>query len=202
MNLTTILILFWLGLAYAAPPGVVNMESIRRGLNIGFMSTFAVGLGSLIGDGVYAAVAFSGMGYLFENGPTRLILGLAGSVVLIYLGVSAIKSRKAVFDVVSAKSNRSSFLVGTVMSLTNPWAIAFWISFGGVLLSTGVQGSLSNLWFALAIFLTGSLMWVFILTGLIAFGKRYINVLAFRIISIVSAAVFFTTAGYTLFKLI
>ena len=39
-----------LGIAYAAAPGAVNTEAIRRGATHGAHSTFLVESGSLIGD--------------------------------------------------------------------------------------------------------------------------------------------------------
>ena len=38
------------GAAYCAPVGPVNLEMVRRGLSVGFVAGFLVGLGAVIGE--------------------------------------------------------------------------------------------------------------------------------------------------------
>jgi len=49
------------GLAYAAAPGAVNTEAVRRGLARGACATLHVELGSLVGDAVWAVLALTGV---------------------------------------------------------------------------------------------------------------------------------------------
>ncbi len=196
---------FWLGIAFSAPPGIVTVESIRRGLKGGYWSAFAVGLGSLIGDGTYAVIAFSGLGFIAQNYWVKFSVGLMGVAFLIYLAVSAFKVKnlpKIESSVSYNDKNRAAFVSGTILSLTNPWAIAFWLSFGGILISSGISTSSQNLWLFLLTFLTGSFVWVLILSGLIAFGKKFINNKVFGAISFVSSLIFLGTAFYAIWKLI
>ena len=195
---------FWLGIAFSAPPGIVTVESIRRGLKDGYWSAFAVGLGSLIGDGTYAIIAFGGLGFIAQNYWVKFSIGLTGVVFLVYLAVSAfkVKNLPEIKKTVYNSKNRAAFVSGALLSLSNPWAIAFWLSFGGILISSGISTSSQNLWLFLLTFLAGSFSWVFILSGLIAFGKKFINNKVFGAISFISGLIFLGTAIYAIWKLI
>jgi chemosensory pili system protein ChpE len=50
-----------LGLAYAATPGAVNTEVLRRGVSRGARSALLVETGSLIGDSMWAILALTGV---------------------------------------------------------------------------------------------------------------------------------------------
>src|SRR3989344_4008946 len=93
MSPTSLILAFWLGIAFAAPPGIVTVECIRRGLKGGYWSAFAVGLGSLIGDAAYAILAFSGLGFVVRNNVLKFIIGLFGAAFMIYLAISAFKNK-------------------------------------------------------------------------------------------------------------
>ncbi len=69
-----------LGIAYAAAPGVVNTECLRRGFSSGFRSAFGVQLGALLGDGIWAVIAFSGLAALSRASSLLDLIGLAGRV--------------------------------------------------------------------------------------------------------------------------
>ena len=205
MNFTSFLLAFWLGIAFSAPPGIITIESIRQGLKGGYWSAFAVGLGSLIGDGTYAVLAFSGLSFIVQNNIIKFTIGLAGICFLVYLAISAFKFKnlpKIETDTISNNKNRTAFINGAILSLTNPWAIAFWLSFGGILVSSGISTSSQNLWLFLITFLLGATTWVFILSGLILFGNKYIDDKVFHFISLTSGLIFLGTAGYAIWQLL
>ena len=58
---------FGLGLALCAPPGVVFAETVRRGLGRGFRAALGVQMGSLVGDGTWAALALGGAALLAQQ---------------------------------------------------------------------------------------------------------------------------------------
>ena len=204
MNFTSFLLAFWLGIAFSAPPGVINIETVRQGLRNGYWPALAVGLGSLIGDGAYAILAFNGLGLVAENNIIKFTIGLIGICFLIYLAISTfrIKNLPKTETRVMSNKNQTAFVNGVILSLTNPWAIAFWLSFGGIFVSSGISTGSQNLWFFLATFLAGTALWVFIFSGLIVFGKKYINDRMFHIVSFVSGLIFLGTAGYAIWQLL
>ncbi|MBI3949259.1 MAG: LysE family transporter [Acidobacteria bacterium] len=198
MNLKELFTAFGLGIAFAAPPGIVTAECIRRGLAGGFWSAMAVGVGSLIGDAVYAVLTLSGLAILTQRPAAQLAIGIVGSVVLFVLARDALKAKlPETSESLASGERRNAFLSGAVLSLTNPWAIAFWIGFGGVLLSAGIRDPASEMGLFLAAFLTGAAIWGVILSVLIALGRRFVNPTLFRGASIASATIFVGTGLYT-----
>ncbi|MBZ5673877.1 MAG: LysE family translocator [Acidobacteriia bacterium] len=190
-------IAFSLGMAFSAPPGIVTAEAIRRGITGGFVSAVMVGIGSLIGDAVYAALALGGLSALSGYPVARSGVGICGALLLFWLAYDALRAQ---VPTANPSPKRSDFIVGAALSLTNPWAIAFWLGFGGVLLSAGIRNPEAKLPLLLATFLTGALAWSLILSLMIALAKRFVNATLFRIVSIGSALVFIGTGLYTIWQ--
>src|SRR5215217_1683751 len=80
-----------LGVAYAATPGVVNTECIRRGVARGFRPAFSVQLGALLGDGVWATLALAGVATLARRESFAAALGVIGSIFLCRLAFAALR---------------------------------------------------------------------------------------------------------------
>jgi len=193
---------FFLGVAFSAPPGVVTAEAIRRGVAGGFWPAAMVGIGSLLGDALYAALALSGLSALAHYTFARLLMGAAGALLLFWLAFDALRSPAPNFAESSNRPGKhGDLLVGAGLSLTNPWAIAFWLGFGGVLLSAGIRNPETNLVWLLTAFLTGALAWALVLSMLIALARRFVNAILFRIVSVGSALVFLGTGVYTIWQI-
>src|SRR5215469_16908712 len=75
-----------LGIAYAAAPGAVNTEALRRGVSWGARSTLLVETGSLIGDSLWAVLALTGVTLLTHFLALQVVLGIAGGCFLLRLG--------------------------------------------------------------------------------------------------------------------
>ncbi len=76
---------FVLGVAYAALPGVVNTECVRRGIAFGFRPAARIQAGALIGDAAWAGIALTGAALLVQHRAIGLVLGLAGAGFLFHL---------------------------------------------------------------------------------------------------------------------
>ena len=81
-----------LGLSLAAPIGPVNVEIIKRGLNSGFKQAFLTGAGAMCADATYLILIFFGLTSFLNFDFMKIFLGIAGSIILIYLG--AISARE------------------------------------------------------------------------------------------------------------
>lgn len=190
-------IAFSLGVAFSAPPGIVTAEAIRRGIAGGFVSATMVGIGSLIGDAVYAGLALGGLSALSGYPVARSVIGICGALLLFWLAFDALRAQ---VPTANPSPKHSDFIVGAALSLPNPWAIAFWLGFGGVLLSAGIRNPEAKLPLLLSMFLIGALAWSFILSLMIALARRFVNATLFRIVSICSAFIFTGTALYTIWQ--
>lgn len=188
-----------MGLAFAAPPGAVTAETFRRGARGGFSLALGVQLGSLVGDATYALLALAGLAALAQNQAFQFALGAFGALFLLYLAgssfYSALVPTVLTLDgsqdaVVPANSERrTAFLSGMGISLANPWAIAFWLSLGGVLASLGVAaaGPLATVFF-FASFMLGAALWSFALAIFVGRVHGLMRPWIFRVVSIACAA--------------
>lgn len=179
-----------LGLAFCAPPGVVNAESVRRGLQGGFRPALMVQLGSLIGDAFWAILAFSGLALLVGAAPVRLVLGLVGTAFLLHLAWSALHAAlvsgaapavaggKGVLD----DALKGAFVRGATFSLTNPFALAFWLGAGGGIAALAPDGAGHGvmLLIAFAGFMSGAVVWCIGLAALLAWGRGLVGPTLFR----------------------
>lgn len=171
-----------LGIAFAAPPGIVTAETVRRGLARGFWPAFQVQLGSLIGDATWAAIALAGGAVLVQSLPSRVLLSLAGSLILFYLAGNAFKEAKTgTLPGVARSVVQGDFAAGALLSLSNPYAVAFWLGVGSsaVFASVSQPGPVHFAIFFLA-FMGGALLWSLFLSGVVAWGYRFINARFFR----------------------
>lgn len=190
-----------MGIAFAAPPGAVTAETFRRGVRGGFAIAFGVQLGSLIGDATYAILALGGLAALAQEHTVKIALGAFGAMFLMYLAWSSFQSARVLDWPVVANypgsgaewgrdltrtHRQDAFLSGLTLSLTNPWAIAFWLSLGGGLASLGLTGA-SALQIALffSSFMLGSALWALILSIAIARVRVWVRPAVFRAVSIV-----------------
>ncbi len=67
-----------LSFVYSAAPGAVNTEAVRRGLQRGFVPSFLVQIGAVLGDLVWAMIGLAGVALLLQVLPVRIMLGIAG----------------------------------------------------------------------------------------------------------------------------
>jgi threonine/homoserine/homoserine lactone efflux protein len=168
-----------LGLTLAAPIGPVNLEIIKRGLHSGFKQAFLTGFGAMCADTTYLILIFFGLTSFLNFVFMKIFLGIAGSLILIYLGVmsSIVVFRKA--DATENKPHRlfkTSFVTGYVLAISSPMTIVWWTGVFGALLAaqTQTQTNISAFFSCLSILL-GCFLWVFFLAVALHWGKKIIN---------------------------
>src|SRR5262245_47761935 len=127
---------FVAGLAYSAAPGVINAEAIRSALTRGFRAALLFQVGALAGDALWATVALSGVVVLRPCAVLQLILGGCGAVLLIWVAWGGVRdSLRGHAAIAIEPSRHADFLLGALLSVTNPFAVVFWLSIGSGLLS-------------------------------------------------------------------
>lgn len=165
---------FVLGIAFCAPPGVVTVETVRRGLVNGYRSALLVQVGSLIGDAFWAGIALIGSALLVKFVILRLILGIFGIVLLLSLATLAMRDAwRNILPQAHPTSRRSDFLVGMALSLSNPFAVVFWLGAGTSAVSALIPDPQFThfAWFFGA-FMLGALAYCFFLAGLVSKVRR------------------------------
>lgn len=179
-----------LGLTLAAPIGPVNLEIIKRGLHSGFKQAFLTGAGAMCADTTYLILIFFGLTSFLNFVFMKIFLGIAGSLILIYLGVMStiVVFRKA--DATENKPHRlfkTSFVSGYVLAISSPMTIVWWTGVFGALLAaqTQTQTNISAFFSCLSILL-GCFLWVFFLALALHWGKKIINEKFIRFITLIA----------------
>ncbi len=169
-----------LGFAFFAVPGAVTAQLLRRGLEQGFLSALFLQLGALIGVTLWAVIAFIGAAFLAQNALARLILGTVGILLLLLLMWGKGEEAKS-------SSVRGDFALGAAISLANPLPLAFWLGIGSTVIATSGKAfpDPQDLVVFLAGFLCSALLWCFFMAGLIAWGRRFVTPLFFRLVNLI-----------------
>ncbi|HEY7032167.1 MAG TPA: LysE family transporter [Thermomicrobiales bacterium] len=172
-----------LGLAYAATPGVVNAECIRRGVARGFRPAFSVQLGAMLGDGTWAALALAGVAALARRESIAIGLGLVGSLFLCRLAFAALREAWTGPRERSPVGKGGDLGTGLVFGLANPAGLAFWAGVGGgTLAASGSNPTVAASAVFLGAFLVGALCWAVGLSALAGWGRRYARPRLFRVL--------------------
>ena len=187
-----------LGLTLAAPIGPVNLEIIKRGLNSGFQQAFFTGAGAMSADTTYLILIFFGLTAFLNIAFMKIILGIAGSMVLMYLGIAGAKEFFRRSDSVRNLPHRlfkNSFVAGYVLAIASPMTIVWWTGVFGALLASQTK-TVTNLsaFFSCFSILLGCLLWVFCLALALHFGKKYVNEKTTGFISLI-AGIFLSGFG-------
>lgn len=161
------------GLAYAAVPGAVTTESIRRTQNQGVRQGLLVQIGSLIGDLLWAVIGLTGAVILLEYDAITIALSLIGGAFLLNLARSALHSA---FHGSASETNAitgDALKTGITFGLANPAGIAFWSGIGAGTLSQSGQTGATPLIVLLISFCLGAMIWGGMLVVLISSGRRF-----------------------------
>jgi threonine/homoserine/homoserine lactone efflux protein len=166
-----------LGLAYSAAPGVVNTESLRRGLERGFRPALLVQVGALVGDLAWAVLALVGIGLFAQDRSIQTILGVAGACFLLRLAWSVLQQAwRGGLPGAHGEVSRGDFATGLVFSLANPFGFAFWSGVGGGMAVTGgTAPGLSDGLLFLSGFTGGAGIWCLVAATAVGWGRQLIG---------------------------
>jgi L-lysine exporter family protein LysE/ArgO len=194
-----------LGLGFAAPPGPVLVEAARRGVAGGFSRAFMVGLGSLLGDSVWAVVALTGAAFVVENDAGRLAVGAAGVLWLGFLAGRALRLARS-GELAPARAQlaaRSDFVVGAVAALANPYVAGFWLAVGGgVTVSLVRKGHELGLAVFFAGFLVGCVAWCAFVSYLVGIASHRMTTRFVRAVNLCAGLVLAGFAALLLWRLV
>lgn len=185
---------FVLAISFCAPPGVVAAETLRRGSARGFFSALYVQFGSLVGDTTWAIIALTGLAFLIQNTVARTILSLIGIFLMLKLAWDALKDARQGkgLDASASSSSRGDFASGAFLSLGNPMNIVFWTGLGTTVFAS-IAGGPEPIHFVVffAGFLSGAIVWCFVMAGLVAWGRQWMTGSFFRFLNAACGLILF-----------
>lgn len=181
------------GVALAAPIGPINIEIIRRGIRDGFLHGWLVGLGALSADTVYAMVIVSGLASFAGNETVRLVLYLAGGVMLTWVGWSSVRTALRGIEGRpgdTPKPRGRSYLTGLLMAAFNPMGIVYWLTVGAGLAADAVSRVGQSGAPILVIGVTvGIFLWVSTLSTIAQVSRRFVTGHGMRWVTGISGAI-------------
>jgi threonine/homoserine/homoserine lactone efflux protein len=111
-------------------PGPSVLFVISRGVALGRKAALLTVVGNTMGVLIVVAAVAGGIGAIVERSIVAYEgLRLGGAVYIVYLGVQAIRHRRAlatVLDATAVRPNRQVVREGLIVGLTNPKAIVFY----------------------------------------------------------------------------
>lgn len=155
------------GFILAATVGPMWVLCFRRTVAQGPLAGFVSGMGIAVADGLYGTVAAFGLtaisGVLLRY---SFLIGLAGSVFLVYLGAKTLLSHPTLENPAEEKSSHANAFLSTLgLTLANPPTIlAFAAIFAGLGLVSDADHTTATLIVA-GVFLGSASWWVILAAG-------------------------------------
>lgn len=179
-----------IGFSIAAPVGPIGVLCIRRTLADGRAMGLAVGLGAVVADAVYGAIAGFGLTVISaflvrQQGALRLV----GGLFLCYLGARTFLTRPADrAPRVGGAGLLGAFTATFGLTLANPATILSFVAvFAG--LGIGGAGSWREATVLVAGVLLGSALWWLMLSGLVGALRSRVRLPALRWVNRLSGLV-------------
>ena len=169
-----------IGLAASIPLGPLGIVCIQRTLDKGRWAGFAVGVGSSVGDTIYASIALFSVQFISEFlERNRSWVMLIGGLIIMFIGLQiAVKNpikdlRQRKIDTVSM--NAKDIFRGFLMTITNPGALVLMLGlFAFFGLDLGANWRPAAVAIVLAGIFLGTALWWFVLSsGISLFRKRF-----------------------------
>jgi putative LysE/RhtB family amino acid efflux pump len=187
-----LLVGFGLGFLVALQLGPMSLFLIRSTLRGGWAVGLAIGAGIAVVDALYAAAGAVGAAPLLTIGPLRLVLGLAGALVLIVLGartlISAFRVRHGLEVPSEVADPRRAFLTSLAGTASNPSTIASWAAIFAAASVAGAADSTVSAAVLVAGVALGSLAWVTVLASAVAVARRAAGERALRTADAIAGA--------------
>lgn len=193
---------FLLSLSLCLEIGLANMAMITLAMQRGFAQGVWLGVGTCVGDLIYAILAMTGMAVLLQSEWVRWMLWIGGSTVLSYLCLkmilSALKGNTSEHDGTVkqwGETNRALFSRGVMLAMSSPSAILWFAAVGGAIIAR--QGSdIASAGLFLCGFFIAGIFWALVLCTLAAQGGRLMGAQLVRYTYIASALIFAYFAAY------
>lgn len=121
------------GLLLSIPVGPINVTIINEGARRGFKWAALIGLGAVVMELLYCAIAFTGFSSLFQRGIIKAAMELFSFVFMTFLGVKFLLARSIVAtnpieERIEEKLHpHSAFMIGFVRVMGNPGVLLFWV---------------------------------------------------------------------------
>jgi L-lysine exporter family protein LysE/ArgO len=129
------------GFLLSIPVGPINITIVNEGAKRGFFWAVMIGLGAMVMDIIYCAVAFAGFSGLFASDVMRATMELLSFIFLLYLGIKYLLATElpatthTIERVEHTLHPHAAFWIGFVRVLGNPAVLLLWITVSATFIS-------------------------------------------------------------------
>lgn len=136
---------FVVGFTGAMMPGPVLIATILQSVKRGYVAGPLVTLGHALVELIMTILLVSGLALIVNSPEVFVVLGVAGGVTLLWMGVGALRySKKASMEKLAENRSSSRLLLrgpislGLLMSVSNPYWWVWWVTVGNTFLLEGL----------------------------------------------------------------
>lgn len=174
---------FLLSVSLCLDLGIVNVAIIDTSLKQGARPAIWMGLGSCVGDLIWAVISLLGMSVLLQFTAVRWVTWLGGGSLLLFLAVKMARqawqdAKQIETSAIPQSGRRSLFGRGMMLAMASPSSILWFAAVGGSLIAQATDGSLLSTSRFLTGFFAGGLGWTLLIVysathGARLFGQRF-----------------------------
>lgn len=124
-----------IGLSLAIPPGAINALIAADVVRGPYTNGLKIGLGAMTADFTYLVITLIGVSVLFTGDLVRMIVSVAGALMLCYMGVMTIKDYKKPLKEKNSGAVKNRYLMGLTLGMANPSQMLWWVTAGAALVS-------------------------------------------------------------------
>jgi threonine/homoserine/homoserine lactone efflux protein len=124
-----------IGLSLAAPPGPVNAIIAAESVKKSYLNGMKVGLGAMTADATFLVITLVGVTVLFTGDAVKIIVSLAGGLILAYMAVTILKDFNKPLKEDGKEKLKNPYLTGLTIGITNPAQILWWLTAGAALIA-------------------------------------------------------------------
>ncbi len=180
---------FLLGLGAAIPLGPINILIMNKALK-SYKAGVTLGLGAMSADILYLSLILAGMIGLINNPNFLAVIGVLGSIFLLYLAYGVYKNREKKLEVqeqeIQTKNLFKTYSQGLILTLFNPYTIIFWFSIAGYVANKDL-----NIGFTIFGMMSSIILWVTIMPYLVHRTKHKISHRTSKYLSVLSSFILF-----------
>lgn len=193
-----------LGWGAAIPIGPINLEIIRRHLTYGGRYGVCFGLGACSADLTYLILLSFGVLIYLSNPATLKILGIGGSIILMYFALQALRltpSSSKASDTLTKKPNSllQNSLAGYMLTLLNPYTVIFWASISAQVALLAANHSMGLIYAGLGLII-GTVSWVLSLNVLLHYNKHRLGKHSQLWLNRIGGVLLMAFAGYGFYR--
>lgn len=195
---------FLLSLSLCLDIGLANIAMITLAMQRGYFHGFWLGIGTCVGDLIYALLALAGMAVVLQFTMVRWILWIGGGILLLWFaGKMLLAALRSDVSLPAAqqqphRSLRREFSRGIVLAMSSPSAILWFASVGGALIARMGHGSLPATSAFLSGFFIAGVVWTCAMCAIGNMGGKLLGQRLLKYSYLASALIFCYFAAYVM----